>query len=128
MINVNIDLIATISAFVVYTIIVGILFARLLILRRTAASFANEALANITEVEMLKDRIDQIVLSASDEANENFIKFLSDSRDWAFAYIEETQAVILEYRAATILNDKTAIETAQEKLFSMLPDDDITVD
>jgi hypothetical protein len=28
----------------------------------------------------------------SDIHKENFIKFLSDSRDWAFAYIEEVQA------------------------------------
>lgn len=128
MISVNIELLATISAFAIYTVIVGILLARILILKKLAGSLANEALANMTEVEMLKDRIGQLVLSASDEANENFIKFLSDSRDWAFSYIEETQAIILEYKAATILGDDLAISAAQEKLFSMLPDDSVAKD
>jgi len=31
-----------------------------------------------------------------DESNEDFIKFLSDSRDWAFEYIENTMAKINE--------------------------------
>jgi hypothetical protein len=31
-----------------------------------------------------------------DESNEDFIKFLSDSRDWAFEYIENTMATINE--------------------------------
>ncbi len=31
-----------------------------------------------------------------DESNEDFIKFLSDSRDWAFDYIENTMAKINE--------------------------------
>lgn len=31
-----------------------------------------------------------------DDSNEDFIKFLSDSRDWAFEYIENTMATINE--------------------------------
>jgi len=31
-----------------------------------------------------------------DDSNEDFIKFLSDSRDWAFEYIENTMAKINE--------------------------------
>jgi len=29
--------------------------------------------------------------------NEGFVKFLSDSRDWAFAYIEEVQSVLNKF-------------------------------
>ena len=29
--------------------------------------------------------------------NEGFVKFLSDSRDWAFAYIEEVQLVLKKF-------------------------------
>lgn len=29
--------------------------------------------------------------------NEGFVKFLSDSRDWAFAYIEEVQAILRKF-------------------------------
>lgn len=29
--------------------------------------------------------------------NEGFVKFLSDSRDWAFAYIEEVQSVLRKF-------------------------------
>lgn len=34
--------------------------------------------------------------SAEQVHNENFIKFLSDSRDWAFEYIEESQETVQE--------------------------------
>jgi hypothetical protein len=33
----------------------------------------------------------------SDIHKENFIKFLSDSRDWAFGYIEEVQSVLNKF-------------------------------
>jgi hypothetical protein len=43
--------------------------------------------------ETLKDQLD-LVKNETDETQENFIKFLSDSRDVAFNYIEETMAIV----------------------------------
>ena len=43
--------------------------------------------------ETLKDQLD-LIKNETDETQENFIKFLSDSRDVAFNYIEETMAIV----------------------------------
>jgi hypothetical protein len=50
---------------------------------------------------------------------ENFIKFLSDSRDWAFEYIETSQKTIKE--VSEELKDK-GLNDYSEKLMQLLPE------
>jgi len=59
--------------------------------------------------------------SLSDEVvhKENFIKFLSDSRDWAFEYIEASQKTIKE--VSEELKDK-GLNDYSEKLMQLLPE------
>ena len=58
--------------------------------------------------------------SLSDEVvhKENFIKFLSDSRDWAFEYIEVSQKTIKE--VSEELKGK-GLDNYSDKLLSLLP-------
>ena len=49
---------------------------------------------------------------------ENFIKFLSDSRDWAFEYIEQSQKTIKE--VSEELKNK-GLTDYSKKLLSLLP-------
>ena len=60
-------------------------------------------------------------LGVSDDAvhKENFIKFLSDSRDWAFEYIEQSQKTIKE--VSDDLKNK-GLDNYSEKLLSLLPE------
>lgn len=53
---------------------------------------------------------------------ENFIKFLSDSRDWAFDYIETSQKTIKE--VSEELKNK-GLNNYSEKLMSLLPNTEI---
>lgn len=55
----------------------------------------------VTKIIKLKKALNKIILSNNtlskkeiDIHQENFIKFISDSRDWAFKYIEEVQTGI----------------------------------
>jgi hypothetical protein len=50
---------------------------------------------------------------------ENFIKFLSDSRDWAFEYIETSQKTIKE--VSEELKNK-GLNNYSEKLMELLPE------
>jgi hypothetical protein len=50
---------------------------------------------------------------------ENFIKFLSDSRDWAFEYIETSQQIIKE--VSEELKDK-GLNNYSDKLMLLLPE------
>ena len=74
----------------------------------------NKALQELTS--QVKDS-----MGISDDTihKENFIKFLSDSRDWAFEYIEQSQKTIKE--VSDELKNK-GLENYSEKLLSLLPE------
>lgn len=57
--------------------------------------------------------------AAHDIHKENFIKFLSDSRNWAYEYIESSQKEIRE--VAEELH-KRGLDNYAERLFSLLPE------
>jgi hypothetical protein len=50
---------------------------------------------------------------------ENFIKFLSDSRDWAFEYIEKSQQTIKEVSDELRIK---GLDNYSEKLLALLPE------
>jgi hypothetical protein len=54
------------------------------------------------------------------ETNDDFIKFVSDSRDWAFNYIEDVQQAIQELK--TSVESGYPTEEALIKLFNLLPE------
>lgn len=56
--------------------------------------------------------------------SEGFIKFLSDSRQWAFDYIEDVQQAIVELETALATSDQKLITEAYQKLKTFLPDND----
>lgn len=57
------------------------------------------------------------------EKTDGFMKFISESRDWAFTYIEDVQAAIKEYDAALSKQDPQQMNDAYKKLIDMLPED-----
>jgi hypothetical protein len=57
--------------------------------------------------------------SGDDIHKENFIKFLSDSRDWAFEYIEKSQKTIKEVSDELRLK---GLESYSNKLMLLLPE------
>lgn len=74
----------------------------------------NKALQELTS--QVKDS-----MGISDDTihKENFIKFLSDSRDWAFEYIENSQKTIKE--VSDELKVK-GLDKYSEKLLALLPE------
>lgn len=59
------------------------------------------------------------------EETEGFLKFVSDSRDWAFTYIEDVQQALMVYDVALSTDDAKIINDAYKKLISFLPEDDM---
>jgi hypothetical protein len=62
----------------------------------TKKSLTKEILDNFSLLQLIKNEKEQS-LSDTEVHNENFIKFLSDSRDWAFQYIEDVQKGLQEF-------------------------------
>lgn len=72
--------------------------------------------------------------SKSVEETEGFLKFVSESRDWAFQYIEDVQKAIDEYRLIAdtmpISKDITVAQAEElsasyDKLISFLPEENL---
>lgn len=59
------------------------------------------------------------------EETEGFLKFISESRDWAFTYIEDVQQALQVYDVALSTDDAKIINDAYKKLISFLPEDDM---
>jgi hypothetical protein len=117
-------------------VLVTILFSFLLI-QNISVKFK---LKNI-KAKILQEQIDKVVLydkleelmgqnDISGQSNDGFLKFVSQSRDWAFGYIEEAQKAIEEFQlvATPILynnSEESGIKdliVAYEKLLEMLPE------
>jgi hypothetical protein len=58
------------------------------------------------------------------EQTEGFLKFVSDSRDWAFKYIEDVQAAIQDFNLAIESKNDEKIESALNNLKNFLPDNE----
>ncbi len=55
------------------------------------------------------------------EGSDGFLKFVSESRDWAFGYIEEVQEAIVKFKES--VDSDTGYEQAYAKLLTFLPDE-----
>jgi hypothetical protein len=77
----------------------------------------------------LQEEIDRLsfINSNSTDLENGFVKFLSESREQAFAYIEEVQDAIVSIKVAMDLNDEVLISEAYTKLINFLPSDSIDV-
>ena len=54
-------------------------------------------LAQTLEFFMLQGQIEQVSKTEKEQSNEDFLKFISDSRDWAYEYIDEVQAALSKF-------------------------------
>jgi hypothetical protein len=59
------------------------------------------------------------------QESEGFVKFISESRDWAFEYIEDVQQALVAYDIALSMDDAKVRNDAYNKLISFLPNDDV---
>jgi hypothetical protein len=56
-----------------------------------------EVLANTINLLMIQQSMNEENKTDQEKSNEAFLKFISDSRDWAYTYIEEVQASLNKF-------------------------------
>lgn len=129
-----IDLIELITFIVIAIIFSYMLFAYIYISIKNKKIFARLIQAEVDKKALL-GKIEKLMSSKetkSLEETEGFLKFLTQSRDWAFSYIEEVQEAIEEVRASwdpivesdvPYLNEKEieSVKASYNKLISSLP-------
>jgi hypothetical protein len=89
-----------ISIGVVVTIVLFYTTYRLLRYRIAFQNLANEYLQKLSDNELLLkeiNRLNQQINNKELENSDGFLKFVSDSRDWAFQYIEQVQKALNEF-------------------------------
>lgn len=94
---------------------------KLLLSRR---KIANLLLQEILDKMVLQDSLDKVseeYQSLSIQGSDGFVKFLSESREWAFSYIEEVQQSIVDLDKAMISMNDEEIAKAYKKLLEHLP-------
>ncbi len=81
-------------AFVIFSILFFVLVVRNIMLSLKVRSISKELLQSVIDKNILAEKLfDSSArnLIKEDKSSEAFLKFVSDSRDWAYQYIDEVQ-------------------------------------
>lgn len=100
-----IDILLTAS---IYTLLIGFVIYfgyRNVSLKRSVAQLVEEKLQLAIDRNIFRDEYLNALRTLESmklEKSDDFVKFLSDSRDWAFEYIEQTQAALAEFEKVIV--------------------------
>jgi hypothetical protein len=117
--------IINLSVFLAYIIIVCFLLVFYIKLKAQHNRTYALLIQSVLDKEELLKKFEEFVNDQSTKAiqeTDGFVKFLSQSRDWAFEYIENVQKAIEEYKAAVdskVLKDK---KESYKKLLDFIPE------
>jgi hypothetical protein len=116
---------ASLSVFVLYLAVTATLFVmyiRLVLRYKRNVAFLIQAVAD--NEELLK-KFDQVINDQSNrsvEETDGFVKFISQSREWAFEYIEDVQNAI-KVLSETPRSDRSKYNEAYKALLNFLPEE-----
>lgn len=113
------------AAYIVYSIIVVALVIDNVIIRLKRRKLVASSLQLILDKSTLIQKLADVEDKNSLENSEGFVRFISESRDWAFTYIEDIQKALTEYDEALSLADAKLINEAYKKLIDYLPNEDM---
>jgi molecular chaperone DnaK (HSP70) len=114
---INISLSAMVLALVAISIVLRV---RLKQAEETIALQDDNNMLLLDEIAKSQDREASLKLEKTD----GFVKFLSESRDWAFSYIEDVQKSIQGLINAMSINDKAKILEYYNELQRFLPEEE----
>lgn len=96
-------------------------------LKKTNRALANSFLQANLDKELVTRKLQQTIDSINNanlEDKDGFIKFLSESREWAFSYIEDVQDSIDELDKAMESGDEERLKAVHKRLLAHMPKDD----
>lgn len=85
------------ATFSLYAILVSALIYNNIRLVSNNSKMAKEFAQTIIDNVILNNKIQELMLANQPDVTEGFIKFLSQSRDWAFEYIEDVQSQLNKF-------------------------------
>lgn len=111
-------------AYVIFLAIVGVLLTAFGRSRKTIAMLDRDLKQSKLDYLAAVSRIAELVEEQENkkiEQSDGFVRFLSESRNWAFQYVEDVQSAIAEL--ALSRNDAVKLEVAINKLIDLLPEE-----
>lgn len=114
------ELIIFVSVVVIFTSMSGLIVFLSLRLRTTRKDLVQSEVEKFIFATQL-DKMIQEQDTKNIEGSDGFLKFVSESRDWAFSYIEEVQQAITSFKSS--VESDTGYEQAYAKLLTFLPDE-----
>lgn len=115
------DIIGLISFIVFLVVLVAVSYAAIAFGVKSRKQSIEIVQLNLDK-SILRDKLEKAIETnnaKSLEQTDGFVKFLSESRDWAFEYIENVQQSIQSLK--TSVQSGYSTEEELEKLFSFLP-------
>jgi hypothetical protein len=140
------QILESIVAGILVTLIIFLVY-RLFKIRQFANTLSEAYMQQLADNFLLQKEVERLYQEIENkklEQTDGFLKFVSESRDWAFAYIEEVQKSLAEFDNTVepllgwamkfgVLNGETAhtkilreISEAYDKLKSVLPENNET--
>lgn len=125
MISININQILDIVVLAMFSTLVIVLIGWVVRLRLKTDKLVTAMTQLLIDKQALVAELDRVsfISDNSIDIENGFIKFLSDSRESAFAYIEDVQVAILNLKDAMESGDESQIAESYNKLISFLPSD-----
>lgn len=108
--------------FMILAISMLAIFSLFVFYRQKYRKFISVIAQLVVDKTLVEKKLDAQSMLVSKEFNDGFVKFLSESREAAFEYIEDVQKAIQNYLSAIDGNDSEKILLARMELFSYLPD------
>lgn len=120
----------TFLPFMIMVVIIGYLAFQVATLYKDKIDLIKELIQSNNDVDMLSSRLEEVaskqeLLAGSEN---DFIKFLSQTREDAFEYIAKVQGGIAEFVSATDAKDDVRVLAAYQELISFLPSDNDMVE
>lgn len=109
--------------FSVMIILIAVMFVLLLKISLTNKRLSIAATQAEMDRIMTMIQLEKMQSSQDVEKTDGFLKFVSESREWAFEYIEQVQKAIQDYDTALSKQDPGEMNETYKKLVAMLPDD-----
>ena len=110
--------------FVTALSLISLLFVLILITKKNRDKLLKSVLQLEADKIIILDKLEKISSELEVKKLENtdeFVAFLSQSRDWAFEYIEDVQIAIKYLKNAMSTDNKEEITLAYAHLFELLP-------
>lgn len=125
-----------IVVYILYTLIIFYLLYRVYKQRESIRRISSDHLQALMDLSLMKQELEKAMIQINNaklEKDDGFVRFLSESRDWAYEYIATTQEVITKFNLEVeeLLNSDikpaqklTKIKQLYKDLKQVLPSED----